>query len=88
MEGYPGFGEVCRRIGEQGGVERVLLLPLMIVAGDHAKNDLAGEDADSWRTMLVQSGYEVECRLEGLGENPAVREIFVEHARRAVGSQE
>ena len=64
----------------------MLLLPLMIVAGDHAKNDLAGEDADSWRTMLAQSGYKVECRLEGLGENPAVREIFVEHARRTARS--
>lgn len=86
VEGYPGFQEVGRRLEEQGDVERVLLLPLMIVAGDHAKNDLAGEDADSWRTMLAQSGYKVECRLEGLGENPAVREIFVEHARRTARS--
>lgn len=83
VEGYPGFGEVCRRIGEQGDVERVLLLPLMIVAGDHAKNDLAGEDAGSWRAMLAKQGLAVDCRLEGLGENPAVRSIFVAHARRA-----
>lgn len=83
VEGYPGFEEVYRRIEEQGDVKRVLLLPLMIVAGDHAKNDLAGEDADSWRAMLAQRGVEVTCRLEGLGENPRVREIFVEHAKRA-----
>ena len=88
VEGYPGFQEVCRRLMEQGGVQRLLLLPLMIVAGDHAKNDLAGEDADSWRAQLAGLGYEVACRLEGLGENPKVREIFVEHAKRAVGESE
>lgn len=88
VEGYPGFAEVCRRLEEQGDVKRVLLLPLMIVAGDHAKNDLAGEDADSWRAMLARRGYEVTCRLEGLGENPAVREIFVEHAKKAAGERE
>ena len=83
VEGYPGFAEVCRRLREQGDVRQVLLLPLMIVAGDHAKNDLAGGDAGSWRAMLERQGLRVDCRLEGLGENPAVRAIFVEHARRA-----
>ena len=64
-------------------VHRVVCLPLMVVAGDHAKNDLAGEEADSWRSMLTARGYQVRCILEGLGENPAIRAIFVRHAKEA-----
>ena len=83
VEGYPEFGEICRRLEEMGGIRRVVCMPLMVVAGDHAKNDLAGEEEDSWRSMLTARGYAVSCILEGLGENPAVRAIFVRHAREA-----
>lgn len=83
VEGYPEFGEICRRLEEMGNVQRVVCLPLMVVAGDHAKNDLAGEEADSWRSMLTARGYQVRCILEGLGENPAIRAIFVRHAKEA-----
>ena len=83
VEGYPGLDEVRRRINDRGGVSRVLLLPLMIVAGDHAKNDLAGDEDDSWKSIFQKAGYDVQCVLSGLGENPAVREIFAHHARRA-----
>ena len=57
--------------------------PLMTVAGDHAKNDLAGDEEDSWRRRLEAEGYETVCVLTGLGEHPAVRALFVEHARQA-----
>ena len=57
----------------------------MVVAGDHANNDLAGEEEDSWRSMLVKRGCAVRCVLEGLGENPAIRAIFVRHAKEAAG---
>ena len=83
VEGYPGFEEVCRRLEEQGGVKNVLLVPLMVVAGDHARNDLAGEEPDSWKSLLTERGYAVSCQIEGLGENPAIRAIFVDHARAA-----
>ena len=83
VEGYPGFDEVCRRLEEQGGVQHVLLVPLMVVAGDHARNDLAGEEPDSWKNLLTERGYTVSCCLEGLGENPAIRSIFVDHAKTA-----
>ena len=83
VEGYPEFGEICRRLEDMGGIRRVVCLPLMVVAGDHAKNDLAGEAEDSWRSMLTARGYQVRCVLEGLGENPAIRAIFVRHAREA-----
>ena len=85
VEGYPGFAEVCRRLEETQNVKNVVLLPLMVVAGDHANNDLAGEEEDSWRSMLVKRGYAVRCVLEGLGENPAIRAIFVRHAKEAAG---
>lgn len=83
VEGYPGFEEVLRRLEERPAIKQVLLLPLMLVAGDHAKNDLAGEEGDSWQSMLTARGYQVESRLRGLGELPGIRRIFLEHARQA-----
>lgn len=66
------------------GVSKVVLLPLMIVAGDHAANDMAGDEEGSWKTEFKAEGYEVECVLKGLGEYPAVQEMFVSHVRAAV----
>ena len=57
VEGYPGFGEALRRLKERPQVRRVELRPLMTVAGDHAKNDLAGDEEDSWRRRLEAEGY-------------------------------
>ena len=82
VEGYPGFGEALRRLKERPQVRRVELRPLMTVAGI-AKNDLAGDEEDSWRRRLEAEGYETACVLTGLGEYPAVRALFVEHARQA-----
>ena len=59
------------------------LAPLMIVAGDHAQNDLAGDDADSWKSRLEGEGYGVEPHLTGLGELDAVADIFISHCREA-----
>ena len=74
--------EACKA----GGYKRVVLQPLMIVAGDHANNDMAGEEADSWKSVLEQEGFEVECILEGLGQMESIRQLFAEHARAAVES--
>jgi sirohydrochlorin cobaltochelatase len=54
-------------------------MPLMLVAGDHAKNDMAGEDDDSWKSLLEKENYTVEPLLRGLGEYPAIRNIFIKH---------
>ena len=86
VEGYPGFEEALRRLRELPGLERVELRPLMVVAGDHAKNDLAGEEPGSWKNRLGSEGYGVTCTLRGLGEYPAVRALFVSHARAAAES--
>ena len=51
----------------------------MIVAGDHARNDLAGDDTDSWKSQLTAEGYEVKVLLRGLGDIPGIGDIFVKH---------
>ncbi len=58
---------------------RVALMPFMLVAGDHAMNDMAGEEDDSWQSRLNAAGYPVECYLQGLGENPVFRRIYLRH---------
>ena len=63
---------------------KVVLEPLMIVAGDHANNDMAGDEEDSWKSIFEAEGYEVECILRGLGELPAIQDILVEHAQAAI----
>jgi sirohydrochlorin cobaltochelatase len=83
VEGYPGFEEVCRRLAERPSVTHVLLMPLMVVAGDHARNDLAGEEEGSWKSMLDRRGYTTQCQLTGLGENPGIRALFTAHAKAA-----
>lgn len=70
----------------QGDYKRVVLRPLMIVAGDHANNDMAGDEEDSWKSVFQAAGYEVETVVEGLGQLPAIQEIFVEHAQAAMDS--
>ena len=56
--------------------------PFMIVAGDHAKNDMAGDDPESWYSQFKSAGYEVEPVLKGLGEYSGIRKILVEHLSR------
>ncbi len=84
VEGYPGLEEVLRRLSERPEVKRVILHPFMVVAGDHASNDMAGEEPDSWKSRLESAGYHVSCMLKGLGEYPALRAIFLTHARAAI----
>ena len=56
----------------------------MIVAGDHAVNDLAGDEEDSWKTILTKEGFKVKCVLEGLGENDQFAEIFVNRIKNVI----
>lgn len=83
VEGYPELDEVMRRLKEHPEIKRIRLYPLMIVAGDHAKNDMAGDQPDSWKCRLEAQGYEVRCYLTGLGEFEAIRSIFASHALEA-----
>ena len=56
----------------------------MVVAGDHARSDMAGEDEASWKSIFEKEGYEVMCILKGLGEFAEIQDIYVEHARQAM----
>ncbi len=76
IEGYPSFDDALIQI-KKGGYKKVQLMPFMFVAGEHAKNDISGD----WKDELEKQGYEVTVFMEGLGQNPAVQDIFVEHAR-------
>lgn len=84
VEAEPALDEVIEALKEKGSYKKVVLEPLMVVAGDHANNDMAGDEEDSWKTVLEGEGYEVECILEGLGQIPAIQEIYVSHIREAM----
>ena len=84
VEAYPDLPAVLA-IAKQSGKKRIRLMPLMVGAGDHAKNDMAGGEEDSWDTAFRNAGFEVEAQLKGLGEYAAVRKLYVEHARAAAG---
>jgi sirohydrochlorin cobaltochelatase len=85
VEASPSLDDVLAKVKE-GEYERVILEPLMVVAGDHANNDMAGDDEDSWKTAFEGAGYEVECLIRGLGENEEIRKLYVEHAQAAIDS--
>ncbi|MDR2933065.1 MAG: sirohydrochlorin cobaltochelatase [Oscillospiraceae bacterium] len=70
------------------GTTKVVMRPLMIVAGDHANNDMAGDEEDSWKTILTNDGYTVETVLEGLGQLQGIQDIFVRHVQDAIDSAE
>ena len=76
--------EFGKRQSEDSGTKgKVYLAPYLIVAGDHATNDMAGDSPDSWKNVLTGAGYEVVPVIKGLGEYPEVRARFVEHAEKA-----
>lgn len=86
VEAEPSVEDVLAAI-EGKGYTRVVLRPLMVVAGDHANNDMAGDEEDSWKSLFEAAGYEVECVLEGLGQVPAIQMLYVEHALVAAAGQ-
>ena len=82
VEGFPTFGNTISMLKEDG-VKKVTLMPFMIVAGDHANNDMAGDDDDSLKSMLKAEGIDAECVIMGLGSLPSFRRMFGEHAKNA-----
>lgn len=82
VEGYPDVDTVIEQVNAYMP-KKVVLMPLMVVAGDHAVNDMASDEDDSWKTLFKEAGYEVECVLKGLGEMEAIRDMYLEHLKRA-----
>ena len=83
VEGYPGIDDVVDHLSSHFKGGRVMLKPFMIVAGDHAVNDMASDEEDSWKSLIEKKGFEVMTVLEGLGSNDAFAAIFVDHIRDA-----
>ena len=83
VEATPSVDDVLAKV-QAGDYKKVVLEPLMIVAGDHANNDMAGDEEGSWTTTFEDAGYDVTCLVRGLGELPAIQEIFVKHAQAAI----
>ena len=68
------------------GYTKVVLRPLMVVAGDHAHNDMAGEDPESGKSLFTAAGLEVDVQIAGLGSVPAVQQLYVDHTSEAMAS--
>lgn len=83
VEAKPDIDDVAWFV-KMGGYKRVVLEPLMVVAGDHANNDMAGDEEDSWKSVLSAQGYEVVPVLKGLGELPGIRQVYVSHVADAL----
>ena len=87
VEGWPGLEDVIPQL-RRLDAKRVHLIPLMLVAGDHALNDMQGDSPDSWKNLFEGAGYQVACAVQGLGEIPAIRRLYEEHAAAAVAALE
>lgn len=85
VEAYPALDSLLRAT-DSFHPKKIVLAPFMIVAGDHAQNDLAGDGPDSWVNRLSSEGYQVTPVLKGLGEYPRIRQILVEHVRNAMNA--
>lgn len=82
VEGWPHLDTVIPQLKAKG-VKDITLMPLMMVAGDHANNDMAGDEDDSFKSILEKEGFKVGTYIHGLGENPAIRKLFVKRADAA-----
>lgn len=85
VEATPSLDDVIAALDGKG-YTKVVLSPLMIVAGDHANNDMAGDEDGAWKKSFEDAGYEVECLIRGLGENEEIRKILTAHAQDAIDS--
>ena len=82
VEGWPRIEQAAHFL-KRKGYKKVLLVPIMMVAGDHANNDMAGDDEDSHKSILEKEGLTVRAYLHGLGENKKIQKMFVERANEA-----
>ena len=78
VEGYPEL-DTIQALLKKNGIKKVYLMPFMSVAGDHAKNDMAGDEDDSWKSVLTKDGYEVVTVLKGTAEFDEFVDIWVDH---------
>ena len=82
VEGWPNLDDIIPELKAKG-IKNVTLMPMMMVAGDHANNDMAGADKDSHKSILEANGFTVSTYIHGLGENEAIRQLFVDRANES-----
>jgi sirohydrochlorin cobaltochelatase len=83
VEGYPTLDNLKDTL-RKNKIKKVILMPIMLVAGDHANNDMAGEDDESFKSQLVKAGFKVDTYIRGLGENKAIQDIYIQHVKDAI----
>lgn len=83
VESYPEIDSVIKRLQQANG-KKAHLFPFMIVAGDHATNDMASDEDDSWKSEIENAGIATECYLQGLGENQKIQALFAKHLTEAI----
>lgn len=82
VEGWPSLETVLPKL-KANKIKHITLMPLMMVAGDHANNDMAGAEEDSHKSILESAGYKVDAYIHGIGENQAIRDLYVQRAEDA-----
>ncbi|CAK7057376.1 sirohydrochlorin cobaltochelatase [Tissierella sp.] len=86
VEGSKTIEDIIKELKEKN-IKKIKLKPFMLVAGDHAINDMASEDDDSWKSILEKDRFQVEICLRGLGEYRIIQEIFLEHLEQIIGEK-
>lgn len=83
VEGFPTLNSIIEQI-EDKNYTKLYLMPFMIVAGDHANNDMAGDEEDAWKMILKGEGYDIEPILMGLGQMEGIQQMYLEHLESAI----
>lgn len=86
VESYPEIETIVERLAVDN-IKKVHLMPFMVVAGDHAINDMASDEEDSWNSQIKALGIQTQCHLVGLGENAQIRALFAQHLLNAVSEK-
>ena len=85
VEGIPSLEDILALLDREGKVRKVTLVPFMLVAGEHAIKDMAGEEETSWKNRCRSHGYEVECFLQGMGSYEEIRSFYRRKCRKCLG---
>jgi sirohydrochlorin cobaltochelatase len=83
VEGYPTLEGTIAKL-KANKIKKVTMMPLMLVAGDHANNDMAGDESDSHKSQLIAAGIKVDTYIHGMGENAKIQDIYVQHVKDAI----
>lgn len=86
VEASSSITDLIHMVKTGGDYKTAVLRPLMVVAGDHANNDMAGAEEESWKCLMEEAGYKVKCIVEGLGELADIRRLYTAHVRNIINT--